>query len=151
MPCASFKTRHGRTRNSRLTTPWLRVLRVVRIVQTRHGRTRATTADDSVAPCAPCRADPVAKDRDGRQYHASGAGFGGFRVAAAQARHWLVALLFDLGSTLIPAIVIALVIHVFLAQATRVYGQSMEPNLHTDQRLVIEKRTYRFHGPDVAM
>jgi len=62
-------------------------------------------------------------------------------------RHWLVALLFDLSSTLIPAIVIALLIHVFLAQATRVYGQSMEPNLHTDQRLVIEKLSYHFHGP----
>ena len=36
--------------------------------------------------------------------------------------------------TLVPAIIIALLIHVFLAQATRVYGQSMEPNLHTDQR-----------------
>jgi signal peptidase I len=62
-------------------------------------------------------------------------------------RHWLVGLLFDLGSTLIPAIIIALVIHVFLAQATRVYGQSMEPNLHTNQRLVIEKLSYHFHGP----
>ena len=62
-------------------------------------------------------------------------------------RHWLVALLFDLGSTIVPAVVIALVIHVFLAQATRVYGQSMEPNLHTDQRLVIEKLSYRWHGP----
>ena len=46
-----------------------------------------------------------------------------------------------------PAIIIALLIHVFLAQATRVYGQSMEPNLHTDQRLVIEKLSYHFHGP----
>lgn len=62
-------------------------------------------------------------------------------------RHWTVALLFDLGSTLVPAIIIALVIHVFLAQATRVYGQSMEPNLHTNQRLVIEKLSYHFHGP----
>jgi signal peptidase I len=62
-------------------------------------------------------------------------------------RHWLVALLLDLGSTIVPAIIIALLIHVFLAQATRVYGQSMEPNLHTDQRLVIEKISYRFHGP----
>ena len=62
-------------------------------------------------------------------------------------RHWLVGMLLDLGSTLIPAILIALLIHVFLAQATRVYGQSMEPNLHTNQRLVIEKLSYHFHGP----
>jgi signal peptidase I len=49
--------------------------------------------------------------------------------------------------TIVPAIVIALLIHVFLAQATRVYGQSMEPNLHTNERLVIEKFSYHFHGP----
>jgi len=49
--------------------------------------------------------------------------------------------------TVIPAILIALVIQLFLAQATRVYGQSMEPNLHTDQRLVVEKISYRLHSP----
>lgn len=49
--------------------------------------------------------------------------------------------------TIVPAIVIALLINLFLAQATRVYGQSMEPNLHTDQRLVVEKVSYRFHAP----
>jgi signal peptidase I len=53
----------------------------------------------------------------------------------------------DAAGTLVPAIVIALLIHVFLAQATRVYGQSMEPNLHTNERLVIEKFSYHFHGP----
>ena len=49
--------------------------------------------------------------------------------------------------TVVPAVLIALFIHLFLAQATRVYGQSMEPNLHTEQRLVVEKLSYRFHGP----
>ena len=49
--------------------------------------------------------------------------------------------------TIVPAIIIALLINLFLAQATRVYGQSMEPNLHTDQRLVIEKVSYRFRSP----
>ncbi len=44
--------------------------------------------------------------------------------------------------TMIPAVVIALLINLFLAQATRVFGQSMEPNLHTDQRLVVEKISY---------
>ncbi len=62
-------------------------------------------------------------------------------------RSWVGSVMRDLLSTLVPAIIIALLIHVFLAQATRVYGQSMEPNLHTDQRLVIEKIGYRFHGP----
>ena len=49
--------------------------------------------------------------------------------------------------TLLPAALIAILINLFLAQATRVYGQSMEPNLHTDQRLVVEKVSYWFHGP----
>ncbi len=53
----------------------------------------------------------------------------------------------EVAETVIPAIVIALLIHVFLAQATRVYGQSMEPNLHTDMRLVVEKLSYRLHTP----
>lgn len=57
--------------------------------------------------------------------------------------------------TVVPAVLIALLINLFLAQATRVYGQSMEPNLHTDQRLIIEKLSYNsllrqylgFNGP----
>ena len=44
--------------------------------------------------------------------------------------------------TIVPAVLIALLINLFLAQATRVYGQSMEPNLHTDQRLIVEKVSY---------
>jgi len=59
----------------------------------------------------------------------------------------LKAALHDLVTTVLPAVVIALLIHAFLAQATRVYGQSMEPNLHSDERLVVEKLSYRFHGP----
>jgi len=50
-------------------------------------------------------------------------------------------------ATVLPALLIALLINVFVGQATRVEGQSMEPNLHTDQRLVVEKVSYRFHGP----
>jgi signal peptidase I len=44
--------------------------------------------------------------------------------------------------TMVPAVILALLINLFLAQATRVFGQSMEPNLHTDQRLVVEKISY---------
>jgi signal peptidase I len=62
-------------------------------------------------------------------------------------RHWAVDVLRDLLGTILPAVVIALLIHVFLAQATRVYGQSMQPNLHTNERLVVEKLSYHFHGP----
>lgn len=53
----------------------------------------------------------------------------------------------DVLETVLPALLIAVLINVFVGQATRVEGQSMEPNLHTDQRLVVEKVSYRFHGP----
>lgn len=59
----------------------------------------------------------------------------------------LVHLLREALETILPAILIALLINLFVGQATRVEGQSMEPNLHTDQRLVVEKVSYRFHGP----
>ncbi len=62
-------------------------------------------------------------------------------------RRWMWDVLRDLTGTILPALVIALLIHLFLAQATRVYGQSMEPNIHADQRLVIEKLSYHLHGP----
>jgi signal peptidase I len=58
-----------------------------------------------------------------------------------------IKVLRDILETILPAILIALFINLFLAQATRVYGQSMEPNLHSDQRLVVEKISYRFHSP----
>lgn len=50
--------------------------------------------------------------------------------------------------TVVPAVIIALLINLFLVQATRVYGQSMEPNLHSNQRLVVEKITYTFQMPE---
>ena len=56
---------------------------------------------------------------------------------------WLRELL----ESVIPALVIVLVVNVFLAQATRVEGQSMEPNLHNNERLIIEKISYRFVEP----
>jgi len=59
----------------------------------------------------------------------------------------LVRLLREVLETVFPALLIALLINVFVGQATRVEGQSMEPNLHSDQRLVVEKLSYRFHGP----
>ena len=57
------------------------------------------------------------------------------------------AFLRELAESVLPALAIVLVVNVFLAQATRVEGQSMEPNLHNDERLIIEKITYRFGDP----
>jgi signal peptidase I len=59
----------------------------------------------------------------------------------------VAAWLRDIVETILPALLIVLVVNVFLAQATRVEGQSMEPNLHNNQRLIIEKISYRFHPP----
>lgn len=56
-------------------------------------------------------------------------------------------ILRELIESVLPALVIVLVVNIFLAQATRVEGQSMEPNLHDNQRLIIEKVTYRFREP----
>ena len=61
--------------------------------------------------------------------------------------HALWSLLREMFETLAPAFVVAVLINIYLAQSTFVYGQSMEPNLHTDQRLIVEKVSYRFHGP----
>jgi signal peptidase I len=48
---------------------------------------------------------------------------------------------------IVPALVLALTVHLFLAQATIVYGQSMEPNLSERQRLIIDKISYQFVPP----
>ena len=50
--------------------------------------------------------------------------------------------------TILPAVFIALMIHLFLAQATRVEGYSMEPTLRGQERLVIEKLSFHFHEPE---
>jgi signal peptidase I len=60
---------------------------------------------------------------------------------------YLRGLLREFLETVLPALIIVLVINMFLAQATRVEGQSMEPNLHDNQRLIIEKISYYFHPP----
>ena len=48
---------------------------------------------------------------------------------------------------MVPALVLAMIVHFFLAQATVVYGQSMEPNLYQHQRLVVDKISFRLHPP----
>ena len=62
--------------------------------------------------------------------------------------HTLMRVVWDLVSTVVPAVIIALFINVFVAQAMVVQGPSMQPNLNYDQRVMVEKITYRFfHGP----
>ncbi len=49
--------------------------------------------------------------------------------------------------TLAPAFILALLVTHFVGQKTEVLGHSMEPNLHQDQQLVVDKVSYRFHAP----
>ena len=66
----------------------------------------------------------------------------------ARTGRFLWQVLVELLGTVLPAILIALLINLFLAQATVVQGQSMEPNLHNNERVIMEKVTYHFlHGP----
>jgi signal peptidase I len=58
----------------------------------------------------------------------------------------LYGLMVEVVDTILPAIVIAVLINLFVAQGTYVHGLSMEPNLHTDQRLIVEKISYRLRG-----
>jgi signal peptidase I len=69
------------------------------------------------------------------------------KVSSTPGSNAVWAWVIEVSETVLPAIVIAVLINLFLAQATRVYGHSMEPNLHTDQRLVVEKLSYRLHRP----
>ncbi len=56
-------------------------------------------------------------------------------------------VLFEALQIVLPALILALLVHLFLAQATIVFGQSMEPNLHPHQRLIVDKLSYRLHPP----
>lgn len=57
-------------------------------------------------------------------------------------------VLWNVVSTVVPAVFIALLVNVFVAQAMVVQGPSMQPNLYYDQRVMVEKVTYRFiRGP----
>jgi signal peptidase I len=58
-----------------------------------------------------------------------------------------IGLVRDLLSVALPAVLLALVVHLFLAQATVVFGRSMEPNLSPGQRLIVEKFSYRVRAP----
>jgi signal peptidase I len=53
----------------------------------------------------------------------------------------------ELLSTVVPAVLMAVLMHMFLAQSTVVYGESMQPTFFDQQRLIMEKVTYRLRGP----
>jgi signal peptidase I len=52
----------------------------------------------------------------------------------------------ELGQSLILGALLALALQVFI-QPTIVYGQSMEPNLHENERVILDKVSYRISEP----
>ncbi len=66
------------------------------------------------------------------------------RRSACPLGRLLLRALWDLASTVVPAVLIALCVNVFVAQATEIEGPSMQPNLYYDQWVVLDKATFRF-------
>ncbi len=60
-----------------------------------------------------------------------------------QQKSWLR----ECAEAVLPALVIVVIINVFLGQTRRVDGLSMEPNLENNQRIIMEKVSYRFRSP----
>jgi signal peptidase I len=52
----------------------------------------------------------------------------------------------ELGQSLILGVLLALALQIFI-QPTLVYGQSMEPNLHDQERVILDKVSYRLGEP----
>ena len=54
----------------------------------------------------------------------------------------------ELVTAIVPAVLIALFVNVYIAEAAMVQeGPSMQPNLYIGYRVMTEKVSYRFHGP----
>jgi signal peptidase I len=58
-------------------------------------------------------------------------------------------IIWEVVTTVVPALLIALFINVHVAQAVEIEaGPSMQPNLYQGYRLMIERVSYRFHPPN---
>ncbi len=58
-------------------------------------------------------------------------------------KSWVVEFL----EAVLPALVIVVLVNLFLGQTRRVDGLSMEPSLEDNQRIIMEKVSYRFRPP----
>ncbi len=66
----------------------------------------------------------------------------------ASKTQFVVNAVWELVITVLPALLVALFINVFVAEAALVeHGPSMEPNLYRGYRVIEEKLSYRFHLP----
>ena len=75
----------------------------------------------------------------------------GTRPALGAAAETVLGRLFKFIGDMIGAgargVVVALMLIFFVAQAHVVHGHSMEPTIHPEQRLIVEKLSYRFSLP----
>jgi signal peptidase I len=66
----------------------------------------------------------------------------------ASKMRFVINVIWELAITTLPALLVALFINVFVAEAALVeYGPSMEPNLYRGYRVMTEKVSYHFHTP----
>jgi signal peptidase I len=66
----------------------------------------------------------------------------------ASKMRFVVNVIWELALTVLPALLVALFINVFVAEAALVeYGPSMEPNLYRGYRVMAEKVSYHFRTP----
>jgi len=61
--------------------------------------------------------------------------------------HTFKSVVREMLESIIPAILIAVLLNLFVVQPTKVRGESMEPTLHTNEYLLVEKISYRLHPP----
>lgn len=53
----------------------------------------------------------------------------------------------ELTQSVLPAVLIAVLLNLFIIQPTKVRGQSMEPTLHSNEYLLVEKISFRLRAP----
>jgi signal peptidase I len=67
----------------------------------------------------------------------------------ASRMQFVVSVMWELVSTILPALLVALFINVFVAEAALIdHGPSMEPNLYRGYRVMTEKVSYLLHPPN---
>ena len=54
----------------------------------------------------------------------------------------------QLFESLLPAVAVVLSVNLFLVQPRVVHGQSMEPSLHENERVIVDLLSYRFRAPE---
>lgn len=68
-------------------------------------------------------------------------------AGVASSIQFIRSVVWEFATAVLPALLIALCINVFAAEASVVDGPSMQPNLYRGYRVVAEKVSYRFHPP----